>query len=237
MSLAESKEVTVFVEQSLQQTNDSIHPPAVAIGRLAILRHHKLPDVELLIDSALRQYCHALRGHRPDPPRESKSPTPDSEEENGPVTLSEILGKKLYREHGSKTPSGILRDSYHRLSRMDLSGSSVSSYRIGQIQWNRGELPKSVKSKNLFSLFGERRSSVTRLGKGGKSLQMFIFLKGVCVTVCVHCDVCVHVFVCTHCDVRVYVRLNLIPKFDLTGGSESHLDQLAIIAFDLTIPI
>ena len=156
-----------------------------AIGRISILRHHKLSDLELLVQEAFKQYWNALKvfgNSRTVDDRLQESSLGQKEEcfkgisfWEGCTSLNDCITaaftlSKAFTEHqngGSYVNSPGAKESYLKWSRgflnqcrsrtstMDLTEESVLSYRVGSMSWTPGEIPSGAKLKNLFSLFAE----------------------------------------------------------------------------------
>ena len=163
-----------------------------AIGRISILRHHKLSDLELLVQETFKQYWNALKVFGNSITTEDHSPTSLSQKEecngvsfwegcsslNDRITAAFSLSKALSehqegdgvnsreRERYLKWSRDFLKLCRRRTSTMDLSEESVLSYRVGSVSWTPGEIPSSAKMKTLFSLFGELERQ--QHGGGGK---------------------------------------------------------------------
>ena len=186
---AESRQVVVYVEScgsspvhsSSNLVSDSDY--RTAIGRVSILRHHKLSDLELLVQEAFKQYWNALKVFGNSRSVEDHSPEASLDKKEGHdgisfwesrgslndrITAAFSLSKAFteqQNEGGCMNPG--MKESYLKWSRdflkhcrsqtatMDLTEESVLSYRVGSISWTPGEIPSSVKLKTLFSLFGE----------------------------------------------------------------------------------
>lgn len=67
----EIKLATVYIESSHNLTVRATHSPGtrkdrlVAIGKVSLLPHHTLSDVEYLVEETLKQYCDNLSCHHP----------------------------------------------------------------------------------------------------------------------------------------------------------------------------
>ena len=175
----EYKLVTVMIE--MKHTHDCDKPTSTAIGKITVLKHHKLSDIEPLVSETLRQYCDTLGDHR----RIAHSNTAAhstalySSNTASSNSLSELLQRELQRNGDCYDRHvNILRHSHHQLARMDLSGGSIASYRIGHFSWRAGELSPGVRSKNLYGMFGDMRGTLSRIGRGTKSLEVTITMKG-----------------------------------------------------------
>lgn len=186
---AESRQVMVYVEScgsspihsSSNLMSDSDY--RTAIGRISILRHHKLSDLELLVQEALKHYWNALKVFGNSRSIEEHSPeTSHSQKEvhdgisfwegcsslNDRITAAFSLSKAFAenQKEGDYVNPGT-KESYLKWSRdflkhcrsctatMDLTEESVLSYRVGSLSWTPGEIPSSAKLKTLFSLFSE----------------------------------------------------------------------------------
>ena len=180
---------------------------SVAIGRITVLRQHKLSDVEILVHQALEQYCKILRGYSHSSTT-SNHLSVDSSEEKSSTHLqpARLLAERILREYEfSKQlvqPScmseqdrddsietyrekceQILRENFVKTESLDLSESSVSSYQVGSYEWKAGRLEKGVRMKSLFSVFGEMGGKTGNDGSGSEIPEVFVTLKGRCVSV------------------------------------------------------
>ena len=154
-----------------------------AIGRISILRHHKLSDLELLVQEAFKQYWNALKVFGNSSSIEDHSPETSlgqKEELEGVCfwescsSLSERITtafslSKGFADHQTegdyvnpqakesylKWSRDFLKHCRNRMATMDLTEESILSYRVGSMSWTPGEIPSSAKLKTLFSLFGE----------------------------------------------------------------------------------
>lgn len=73
----------------------------------------------------------------------------------------------------------FLRMTQQSLAKMDFSGSSIASYRVGPLSWAPGELGKQQKGKSLHAMVGDRRSGwLGGMITGGKPTEIHITLKG-----------------------------------------------------------
>ena len=156
-----------------------------AIGRISILRHHKLSDLELLVQEAFKQYWNALKvfgNSRTVDDRSQETSLGQKEERfngitfwEGCTSLNDCITaafslSKAFTEHqkeGNYVNSPSAKESYLKWSRgflnqcrsctstMDLTEESILSYRVGSMSWTPGEIPSGAKLKTLFSLFAE----------------------------------------------------------------------------------
>ena len=173
------KQVVVTIERKHAHGSDQLS--SVAVGKIAVLKHHKLSDVEPLVDEALKQYSNSLSEHRRIIASDSSSVSSTLDPQNrtfknGGNPLSELFQKELHKD--SDCHLGVLKDSLHTLSRMDLSGRSIGSYRIGNFSWKAGGLLPNMKSKNLFGMFGEAKGTISRIGRSTKTMEVTVTLKG-----------------------------------------------------------
>ena len=154
-----------------------------AIGRISILHHHKLSDLELLVQEALQQYWNALKVFGNSKSIEEGGATTIHGQKgslDATINLWEgchslhdrivrafSLSKSFVRqEEGNyvnpdvkdacvRWSKGFLKLCRSRTSTMDLNEESILSYQIGTLYWTPGEIPVSAKLKTLFNLFGE----------------------------------------------------------------------------------
>ena len=154
-----------------------------AIGRISILRHHKLADLELLVQEAFKQYWNALKmfgNSRSIEDHSPEIPLGQKEELNGisfwescsslneRITAAFSLSKAFtdHQQEGDfvnphekegylKWSRDFLKHCKSRTATMDLTEESVLSYRVGSMCWTPGEIPSSAKLKTLFNLFSE----------------------------------------------------------------------------------
>ena len=178
-SLSDYKQVVVTIER--KHTHGSDQLSSVPVGRIAVLKHHKLSDIEPLIDEALKQYSNSLSEHRRVIASDSSSASSTLNPQNrtnktSGNSLSELVQKELHKDSDSHL--SVLKNSLHMLSRMDLSGRSIASYRIGNLSWKAGGLLPSMKSKNLFGMFGEAKGTISRIGRSAKTMEVTVTLKG-----------------------------------------------------------
>ena len=187
---AESRQVVVYVESccsSPVHSNSNLVSDSdyrTAIGRISILRHHKLSDLELLVQEAFKHYWNALKvfgNSRSVDDSLSESSLSQTELATdgidfweGCSSLNERITaafslSKAFSDHNKegdwvnpdtkesylKWSKGHLTRCRSRTATMDLTEESILSYRVGSMSWKPGEIPSSAKPKTLFSLFGE----------------------------------------------------------------------------------
>ena len=155
---------------------------SVVVGKITVLKHHKLSDMEPLVDEALKQYSNFLSEHRRITASDSSLmlSTHDPQHKtykSGGNSFSKLFQKELHKNgEDCDLHLSVLKDSLHTLSRMDLSGRSIASYRIGNFSWKAGELLPSMKSKNLFGMFRETKGTISR--RSTKTMEVTVTLKG-----------------------------------------------------------
>ena len=195
-SLAESKQASVTIELPGAADHPDSAPQPLTIGKISILRHHRLSDVEPLVDCALEEFCHHLHSFSSvQSSKTASSPKvshaiPRSKEnlergleygrgggggggggaEGKDGLILEAIQRelKLGKEQLVSQSVAYLQQRHRALSYMDLEGASVAGYRVKGISWKRGEL-RSTGFKNLFSMIGERDT---------EPLEVYITLKG-----------------------------------------------------------
>ena len=205
---AESRQVVVYVEScgsspvhsSSNLVSDSDY--RTAIGRISILRHHKLSDLELLVQEAFKQYWNALKvfgNSRTVDDRSQESSLGQKEEcfkgisfWEGCTSLNDCITAAFslstaFTEHQNggnyvnssgtkesylKWSRGFLNQCRSRTSTMDLTEESVLSYRVGSMSWTPGEIPSGAKLKTLFSLFAELERQQQQQQYGGRRGKM-----------------------------------------------------------------
>ena len=157
----------------------------LAVGVLNILRHHKLSDLDLMVANALQEFSLCLDSagvqrsavSGPGGCGFGDAHLPFYERvQNRSVLAREFMGPTLKFEYGMEVENGewesgtenirMDRIGYLKHCRSVLSkfrhlggamGSfEVASFSIGQLSWKGGELPKKLRSKNLYNLLGER---------------------------------------------------------------------------------
>ena len=203
MYVAESRQVVVYVEScgsspvhSSSNLTVSDSDYRTAIGRISILHHHKLSDLELLVQEAFREYWNALKVFSDSRLIEeggaNSPPCPKGGLDTG-INLWEgchslhdhivrafSLSKSFVRQEEGNYINPDVKDAYlkwseaflklcrSRTATMDLSEESVLSYRIGTFCWKPGEIPVGAKLETLFSMFGEfERQQSHETQKGG----------------------------------------------------------------------
>ena len=72
----------------------------------------------------------------------------------------------------------FLSMSKQRLGKMDLGGSSIASYRLGNLTWCPGEMAKQQRGRSLHTLVGDRRGGGLGWIAGGRPTEIHITLKG-----------------------------------------------------------
>ena len=72
----------------------------------------------------------------------------------------------------------FLWGAQQELARMDLRGSSISSYRVGPLNWAPGELGKQQRGRSLHGMVGDRKGGGLGWITGGKPTEIHITLKG-----------------------------------------------------------
>ena len=149
-----------------------------AIGQISVLRHHKLSDLELLVQEAFKQYWNALKVFGNSRSIEDASAGTSLGQTgfgfwegcsslNERITAAFSLSKAFsdrqrgecesqeVKERYLKWSRGFLEQCRSRTSVMDLTEESILSYRVESMSWKPGETPSGAKVKTLFSLFGE----------------------------------------------------------------------------------
>ena len=135
------------------------------------------------------------RHHQQQQQSETESNTVLGWEEPKPSTWAERLQRDLERgdattrgkrnsgQRGSRCSDDIefLRTAQQGLARMDLSASSIASYRVGPLSWSPGELGKQQRGKSLHAMVGDRRGGGLSWISGGKPTEIHITLKGIVV--------------------------------------------------------
>ena len=198
---AERIQVVVYVEScgsspvhsSSNLTSESDY--RTAIGQVSILRHHKLSDLELLVQETLKQYWSALKLFGNSRSIEDNGDlTTHNQEELDAVSFREFEGctslheriMKAYslsnmfthHEEGSNMNSNLKKKTYLEwnkaflkhcrtsMTTMDLTEDSILSYQMGSICWKPGEIPMNAKLKTIFSMFGELEKQHGRMSRG-----------------------------------------------------------------------
>ena len=72
----------------------------------------------------------------------------------------------------------FLHMSQRRLARMDLGGSSIASYRLGNMTWCPGEMAKQQRGRSLHTVVGDRKGGGLGWIAGGRPTEIHITLKG-----------------------------------------------------------
>ena len=72
----------------------------------------------------------------------------------------------------------FLWGAQREMARMDLGGSSISSYRVGPLNWAPGELGKQQRGRSLHGMVGDRKGGGLGWISGGKPTEIHITLKG-----------------------------------------------------------
>ena len=181
---SDHKQVVVIVERKHPHGSDQLS--SVVVGKITVLKHHKLSDIEPLVDEALKQYSNSLSEHRNITASDNSLvlSTLDPQHKtykskSGGNSLSKLFQKELHKNgEDCDLHLSVLKDSLCTLSRMDLSGRSIASYRIGNFSWKAQELFPSMKSKNLFGMFGEAKGTISRIGRSTKTMEVTVTLKG-----------------------------------------------------------
>ena len=191
MYVSESRQVVVYVEScgsspvhSSSNLTVSDSDYRTAIGRISVLHHHKLSDLELLVREAFREYWIALKvfgdSRLVEEGAAANSPPSPKGGLDAGINLWEgchslhdrivrafSLSKSFVRQEEGNYVNPDVKDAYLRwseaflkLSRsrtatMDLSEESILSYRIGTLCWKPGEIPISAKLDTLFNMFCE----------------------------------------------------------------------------------
>lgn len=143
----------------------------LAIGQLHILSHHRLSDLEYLIDDLLHQYCQNLRGSSlcsivQGLPKiedtwasaghaQTLSDRVRRESELAAVLKSDSMAKQKYLKNCSQ----LIKNTCSRIAPLDLTSSSVASYRVGSIEWSHGELDRVSGAKTLLHVLSETQLS------------------------------------------------------------------------------
>ena len=131
----ECKLATVYIESLHSITGVNVRPTdspgsrKVAIGKEAVLPHHRLADIEYLVGDVLKQYCNNLRGH--------------------PFSIATTVGSSSDPGSGPSVTSGNYNTATSGDTVQSRSPSTISTSIAGKIQ-DEFELSRILKEVGVI---------------------------------------------------------------------------------------